>query len=195
MASGNIHLAIFASGGGSNARALTNYFKQHEKIKISLFLTNNKESGVISLGAEHHIPSERIPASGFKNPEVILPVLRQHSIDYIILAGFLLHIPDFLIRAYPDKILNIHPSLLPKFGGKGMYGHHVHEAVWRAGEKTTGCTIHLVNENYDEGRILCQFETSVENGMEPSEIAREVLVLEHRHYGPAIEKYISDKEF
>lgn len=188
-----IHLAVFASGGGSNAKALVEYFRNHPDIHVSLFLSNNQHSGVFALGREKNIPAVWLPPADFKNPDVILPVLREHHADYIILAGFLLRVPEFLIRVYPEKIINIHPALLPKYGGKGMYGHHVHEAVSKAGEKKSGCTIHLVNEKYDEGRILFQAETTLSEDMQPEDIAAAVLRLEHQYYGTTIEKYILEK--
>lgn len=193
MKTSGIHLAVFASGGGSNARALTEYFRNHPDIKISLFLANKKDSGVFSLGQQNNIPAYYLPPADFKNPESLLLLLQKHAVDYIILAGFLLMIPEFLIQAFPDKIINIHPSLLPKYGGKGMYGKHVHEAVRDAGEKSSGCTIHLVNEKYDEGQIIFQAETSLSEDMTPEDIAAAVLRLEHRYYGPTIEKYILGK--
>ena len=193
MKTSEIHLAVFASGGGSNARALTEYFKNHPDIRISLFVANKKDSGIFSLGEQNNIPALWLPSATFKNPDILLPLLQKHQVDYIILAGFLLLIPAFLIQAFPDKIINIHPSLLPKFGGKGMYGKHVHEAVRNAGEKSSGCTIHLVNEKYDEGKIIFQAETPVSEDMTADDIAGAVLRLEHQNYGPTIEKYILGK--
>lgn len=188
-------LAVFASGGGSNAKALLEYFRNHTQISISLFVSNKKDSGVFTLGEKNNIPAIWISSTDFKNPEVLLPLLQLHSVDYIVLAGFLWLIPEFIIQKYPEKIINIHPSLLPKFGGKGMYGLHVHEAVRNAGEKISGCTIHLVNEKYDEGKIIFQVETPLTDDMTAGDIAREVLGLEHLYYGPAIEKYILSKNF
>lgn len=188
-------LAVFASGGGSNAKALLKYFRNHPQICISLFVSNKKDSGVFTLGEKNNVPTIWISSADFKKPEVLLPLLQSHSVDYVILAGFLWLLPEFLIKKFPGKIINIHPSLLPKFGGKGMYGMHVHEAVRNAGEKISGCTIHLVNEKYDEGRIIFQAETPLAEDMTPEDIAREVLRLEHLCYGPAIEKYVLSENY
>ena len=187
-----INIAIFASGGGSNAATITKYFLQHPHIRVAMFVTNNAASGVISLGNNHDIPTKVLTKKQLSEADVLLPLLQENQIDYIVLAGFLLKIPDFLIAQYQEKIFNIHPALLPKYGGKGMYGHHVHETVFNASERVTGMTVHLVNENYDEGRILFQAACLISKDMNPDQIAHEVLKLEHAHYARVIEKYITE---
>lgn len=189
-----INLAIFASGGGSNARALTTFFENHPNIRVSLFLTNNAQSGVFSLAEKYDIPVRLISGKTLEEPLFVRPLLKEFSIDYLILAGFLKKIPEYLIKTYPDKIINIHPSLLPKYGGKGMYGHFVHEAVKNSGDQISGCTIHLVNEEYDKGRILHQTEIPVTAEMSAEDIAASVLREEHLCFAPVIEMYIRNRE-
>jgi phosphoribosylglycinamide formyltransferase 1 len=189
-----IHLAVFASGGGSNAGVLTTFFEKHTNIRISLFVTNNPQSGVVALGKKYDIPVRVISGKTLEDPSVVHPLLKEFCIDYLILAGFLKKIPDYLIKTYPDKIINIHPSLLPKYGGKGMYGHFVHEAVKNSGDDRSGCTVHLVNEEYDKGRILHQTEIPVTAEMSAEDIAAAVLKEEHLCFAPVIEMYIRNRE-
>lgn len=194
MTKDKIKLAIFASGGGSNAKKIVEYFQNHASIATGVLLTNNPESGVISLGALYHIPAIYLPSADFRDSEKLQGILASYEVRFIVLAGFLKKIPDGLIQAFDNKIINIHPALLPKFGGKGMYGHHVHEAVKKAGESHSGCTMHLVNEEYDTGRILAQFATEIDANMTPDDIAAAVLKLEHQHYSKVIEDYILTNE-
>src|SRR5690606_23682648 len=151
-----VHVAIFASGGGSNAEAIIKYFAQNTRIDISLLISNNPNSGIFKLGIDHCINTELINRENYKDEFYFLDLLKDNKIDYIILAGFLWLIPEFLIQEFPNRIINIHPSLLPKYGGKGMYGMHVHQAVFDHNEKKSGMTIHLVNAQYDKGEILFQ---------------------------------------
>jgi phosphoribosylglycinamide formyltransferase-1 len=188
-----VRLVIFASGGGSNAHKLVQYFEHNEHIKIVAFITNKAESGVVRLGEVNQIPTLVVNRKQWNEPEFIMEKLHLVSADFIVLAGFLWLIPSFLITAFPEKIVNIHPSLLPKYGGKGMYGMHVHEAVKEAGETMSGCTIHLVNQEYDKGKILFQAIVPISDNMQASDIAKAVLVLEHQHYGPVIENYLKEK--
>ncbi len=183
-------LVIFASGGGSNAEAIINYFSGSDLAQVVLIVTNKKEAGVIQRADSHDIPSLVISKKALSNKEFLIPTLDQYKPDLIILAGFLLLIPTHLVEAYPDAILNIHPALLPKYGGKGMYGHHVHQAVFDNNEKTSGPTIHLVNAHYDEGQILFQAEVALEPMDTPDIIAQKVLALEHKHYPQVIEQYL-----
>lgn len=194
MTKDKIKLAIFASGGGSNAKKIVEYFQNHPLIETGVMLTNNPDSGVIKLGDTYHIPTIYLPSSDFRDSARLQTILAAHEIQYIILAGFLRKIPESLIQIYNHKIINIHPALLPKYGGKGMYGHHVHEAVKAAGDTISGCTIHLVNEAYDKGRILAQFSVDLEREMTPDDIAAAVLKLEHAHYSTVIEHYILANE-
>lgn len=187
------NIAIFASGGGSNARKIIEHFKQSDVAKVVLVVSNKAHAGVLGIAAEYGIPTQVIDRQGFYETEGVLEVLKDHAVDFIALAGFLWLVPVYLVRAYPGRIVNIHPALLPKFGGKGMYGHHVHEAVKAAGETETGMTIHLVNEHYDKGDILFQATCPVSPEDSPDDIARNVLVLEHRFFPEVIEKVIVGK--
>jgi len=183
-------LAILASGGGSNARALMEYFTGHPSIEISLVISNLQTAGVLQIAETYSIPAIYISNQAFADHSKLMEVLNNHEINFLVLAGFLKKIPETLLDSFPDKIVNIHPSLLPAYGGKGMYGHFVHEAVHRHKESSSGMTIHLVNAQYDEGRILFQAAIPLTADMTPADIAREVLVLEHRNYAPVLEDYL-----
>jgi len=185
-------LVILASGSGSNAEAILNYFKGHSEIEVALVMSNNPQAYVLERAKKFDIPFKVFDRAEFNRDETMMKWLNEEKITHIVLAGFLWLIPDFLIRAYPHKIINIHPALLPKFGGKGMYGIKVHEAVKLAGEKETGITIHVVNEKYDDGEILFQNTCAVEEADSPTEIARKVVLLEHAAYPKVIEKWILD---
>lgn len=183
------HIAIMASGGGSNAEVLSNYFSHHNTIEVSLIICNRKNAGVIDRARRLNIPLELISKDDLADKKVEV-LLNKYSIDYIVLAGFLLKIPESLVKLYPNKILNIHPALLPKYGGKGMYGNFVHEAVIKNKEVESGITVHLVNENYDEGSILFQATTYVNENDTPESLANKIHVLEHENYPRVVEKYI-----
>ncbi len=182
-----INLAILASGSGTNAENIANYFSSHQQIQVKEILSNRKEAGVHDRAEKLGIHSSTFSREEFRK-EIFLE--RLEEIDFIILAGFLWLIPKYLIEAFPNKIVNIHPALLPKFGGKGMYGMHVHEAVIAAGEKESGITIHLVNEKYDEGEIL--FQTKCEIGVNdtPESLAKKIHALEYEHFPFQIERLI-----
>lgn len=184
-------VAIFASGRGSNAESIINYLAESD-ISIDLIVTNRSKAGVLDLAEKHKIKTLLIKKDEFYDSESIIDQLESEKISHIILAGFLLKIPDYLIKAFPEKILNIHPALLPKYGGKGMYGHHVHQAVYDNKENESGITIHLVNENYDEGKIIFQASCAILNGDEPDDIARKVLELEHFHFPRVVENWIAE---
>ena len=147
-------IAIFASGSGSNAQKIAEYFSERTDVEVSLILTNNPEAGVIHRARKLHIPVVVFDRKTFYETERILSLLKNEGIDLIVLAGFMMLIPGFLVKGYRDKMVNIHPALLPKYGGKGMYGSFVHEAVVAAKEKESGITIHFVNEHYDEGNVI-----------------------------------------
>jgi len=183
-------LAILASGSGSNAEAILNYFRDHSEIEVALLMSNNPQAYVLERARKFDIPSKVFSRAEFNQKEAMMKWLNEEKITHIVLAGFLWLVPDFLIHAYPHKIINIHPALLPKFGGKGMYGIKVHEAVKLAQEKETGITIHVVNEKYDDGEILFQGKCAVEESDSPTEIARKVVLLEHAAYPKVIEKWI-----
>jgi phosphoribosylglycinamide formyltransferase-1 len=188
------YIAIFASGGGSNAACILKYFENHKDVRVSLVITNVENAGVIKHALEYNIPYEYVKKSKLTDEEGILTLLNRYKVDYIVLAGFLLLIPDYLVKAYPRKILNIHPSLLPKYGGKGMYGINVHTAVKNGKETESGMTIHLVNEKYDEGDIVFQAKCNIDIHDTVEEIASKVLRLEHKHYASMIETYIRQNE-
>jgi phosphoribosylglycinamide formyltransferase-1 len=183
-------IAVFASGNGSNAEEIIRYFKGHQSIEVALVVTNNATAGVLDRATRLQTPSQVFNKEQFRDTTEVLSRLKQSGITHVVLAGFLLLIPEFLIKAFPDKIINIHPALLPKFGGKGMYGLKVHEAVKLASEKETGITIHLVNEKYDDGRILFQGKCDVEESFTPQQIAQCVQQLEYEHYPRVIEDWI-----
>lgn len=186
------HIAIFASGGGSNARKIIEHFRNSETIAVRLVVSNKKDAGVLDIAHASGIETFVVNRADFAREDQLLPELRARNIDYIVLAGFLLLVPAYLVSAFPQRIFNIHPALLPKYGGKGMYGHFVHEAVKAAGETESGMTIHLVNEQYDKGDILFQARCTLLPEDTPEEIARKVLVLEHRYYAEVIEKTITE---
>jgi phosphoribosylglycinamide formyltransferase-1 len=183
-------IAIFASGGGSNAESIIKHFKSNEKISIDLVLSNKSLARVLSIAHANGIPSFVFSKKDFYESNIIIAELKSRNIDFVILAGFLLKVPSELISAYSSKILNIHPSLLPKYGGEGMYGHYVHEAVKTSDDQFSGMTIHLVNEEYDKGKVLFQASTRLEKQDNSLDIAQKVLLLEHYHYPKVIEKFI-----
>jgi len=183
-------ITIFASGSGTNAAALITYFKHHESISINAVFTNKENAGVVEIGKSNQIPVFFYPNEAFEKGDELMRKLNEIKTDYIVLAGFLRKIPKNIVRAFSDKIINIHPSLLPKHGGKNMYGMRVHEVVQQSGDKETGITIHLVNEEYDKGQILAQFSCPVTPEMNAEQIARAVQELEHEYYKSTIEKFI-----
>ncbi|WP_370088443.1 phosphoribosylglycinamide formyltransferase [Ekhidna sp.] len=182
-----VNLAILASGSGSNAENITKYFDTHPNIQVKEILSNKPDAFVHERARKLDIPSSTFTRDQFRDSSFIK---RLEDIDYIILAGFLWLIPQFLVKSFPNRIINIHPSLLPKFGGKGMYGDHVHKAVIEAGEKESGITIHLVNEEYDKGKILFQAKCEVEPSDTPDSLASKIHSLEYTHFPKTIESYI-----
>lgn len=183
-------IAILASGEGTNAERIIRYFTGHPTVNVAVIITNKAEAGVIRRAKNLQIPVEFLPASAFREGKVT-EVLRQYETDFVVLAGFLLRIPDDMLEAYPNRIVNIHPSLLPKFGGKGMYGSRVHEAVLTSGEKESGITIHYINEHYDEGTIILQAQCPVIEGDTPDSLASRVHQLEYEHYPKVIEQLLT----
>lgn len=186
-------LAIFASGGGSNAEAIIQYFSGSDLAEVALIISNKEEAYVLQRAAKHNIPAQLISKKELRDKNTLLPLLKEHRVDMIILAGFLLLIPEYLVTAYPNSILNIHPALLPAYGGKGMYGNHVHQAVFDNNEKASGMTIHYVDSRYDEGKIIFQAQAELKATDTPDLIAKKVLVLEHEHYPKVIEKLLEGK--
>jgi phosphoribosylglycinamide formyltransferase-1 len=183
------NLVLFASGGGSNALKIIEYFQDHNTIHVAAIITNNAEAGIVSKAYEKKVPVEVVSKKELNEAEAFLPLLEKYDATYLILAGFLLLMPKYLIQYYKDRIINIHPSLLPKYGGKGMYGIHVHKAVVAAKEEKSGLTIHLVNEEYDKGKILFQKEVVVGEST-AEELAAKILVEEHKCFSTVIEDYI-----
>lgn len=187
-----IHLAIFASGAGSNAQKIINYFNPANKVaKVVLIVCNNAKTGVLKIAEKENIPSIIIERNKFYE-DGLLPELKNYNIDFIVLAGFMWKVPAQLIQAYPNKIINIHPALLPKYGGKNMYGNFVHEAVLKAGEKESGITIHYVDEIYDNGKIIFQAKCKVDENETAESLAKKIHALEHSHYPMIIEKILQD---
>lgn len=183
-------IAVFASGAGSNAEKIILYFKNHPSIKVKLVVCNKPGAGVIRIAQNQGIPVLLIERDPFFRGDSYLPYLKEQGINFIVLAGFLWKIPDALVAAYPKKILNIHPALLPDYGGKGMYGIRVHEAVIAAGVKESGISIHLVDEHFDEGEIIFQAKCTIGENETPQSLAEKVHKLEHRHYPEVVEKWI-----
>ena len=169
-----IRIAIFASGRGSNARNIINYFENNPSISVDLIVSNKQTAPVLDIGKQFDINTLVINRVDFYNSTELLKVFQKQKIDLVVLAGFLWLIPAYLVKAYNNRIINIHPALLPKYGGKGMYGMNVHKAVHAAKEKETGITIHYVNEKYDEGNIIFQTRCSLEPTDTPESIAQKI---------------------
>ena len=184
------NIAIFASGSGTNAENIIRYFKDNEHYSVSLVVSNKEDAGVLARAKALEVPFAVLPKPSWSSGVEVQSLLQSHNIDFIVLAGFLLHIPDVLLHDYPNKIINIHPSLLPKYGGKGMYGDRVHQAVVAAGDKESGITIHYINEHYDEGGIIFQATCPVLPTDTPDEVAAKVHQLEYLHFPAVIESLL-----
>ena len=182
-------IALLASGSGSNAENIVQYFLNSERVKFPVVLSNKKDAYVHERAKKLNIPSFTIDKSGFESGEA-LSLLKKYEIDFVVLAGFLLKVPDNILNAYPNKVINIHPALLPKYGGKGMYGSHVHEAVVANNEVESGITIHYVNENYDEGQIIFQAKCPVLLTDSANDVAEKVHALEYKHFPEVIETFL-----
>jgi phosphoribosylglycinamide formyltransferase-1 len=182
-----IRIAIFASGNGSNAENITRYFLKNNNMKPVIFISNKKEAFIHERARNLGVPSCSFSKSEFDEGTPIVKKLREYQVDFVILAGFLLKISQPILDAFPDRIVNIHPALLPKFGGKGMYGGHVHRAVVEARERESGITIHYVNEHYDEGDIIFQASCPVLPSDTPDDVARKVQELEYEFFPRVIE--------
>lgn len=179
-------LIIFASGAGTNAKAIIEHFKKNRKAKVSLIVCNVAEAGVLDIAKKEEIPFLIVDKKTFRET-LLIEQLNDFTPSLIVLAGFLWKIPEAVIKAFPDKIINIHPALLPGYGGKGMFGHHVHNAVIAAGDKESGITIHYVNKHYDEGNVILQARCKVEKNDSPARLAARIHKLEHFYYPRAIE--------
>lgn len=184
-------IAIFASGSGSNAENIAYYFRDNDKIKVSLIISNKKDAFVHERAKSLNIPSRYLSPKEIKEESALMQVLKEFDIDFIVLAGFLLLIPEFLIREFPNRIVNIHPALLPKYGGKGMYGSNVHKAVLANNESETGITIHYVNKEYDEGEIIFQSSFKIAENESFESLEKKIHEEEYKHFPSVIEKTIN----
>lgn len=185
------NIAIFASGTGTNARQIIEYFRHHPSIKISLVVCNKAGAGVLNIAENENIESLLLDKEKFFRGNAYVDEIRNKGINFILLAGFLWKLPAALIRAFPGKIINIHPALLPKYGGKGMYGMFVHAAVLDAGETESGITIHYVDELYDHGETIFQARCAIDATDGPASLAAKVHQLEHYHYPRVVEKLLT----
>lgn len=188
---GKKRIAIFASGAGSNAARIMDHFADNDSIDVVLVLSNKATAGVLDEARSRGVDAVVFDRTQFNSGQV-LEMLREKAADLVVLAGFLWKVPEDLVKAFPNAMVNIHPALLPKFGGKGMYGHHVHEAVYAAREKESGITIHFVNEKYDDGAILFQASFPIEKKDDAAAIESMVRALEMRHFAPVIEDLLTD---
>ena len=188
-----MNIAIFVSGSGTNCENLIRHFADSENVKVSLVVSNKPDAYALVRAERLGVPTAITPKAELNNPDVMMPLLQKYDIGFIVLAGFLPLVPNFLIEAYPDKIVNLHPALLPKFGGRGMYGMHVHEAVKAAGEKETGMTVHYVDSRIDGGRIIAQFSVPLEGDESAEEISAKEHVLEMRHFPEVIENLLKQQ--
>ncbi len=184
-----IRLAVFVSGGGTNLENIINYFSADEQVEVSMVVSNKADAYALQRAKNHDIPNAVISRKQFAEDEATV-MAAVKDCDFIILAGFLVKVPDYLIDAYPKRIINIHPALLPKYGGKGMYGHHIHEAVKAAGEKETGITIHFVNNELDAGEHIAQFKVTLSDEDTADTIAAKIHELEQAHFPKVIESVI-----
>lgn len=184
-----IRLAVFVSGGGTNLENIINYFSADEQVEVSMVVSNKADAYALQRAKNHGIPNAVISRKQFAEDEATV-MAAVKDCDFIILAGFLVKVPDYLIDAYPKRIINIHPALLPKYGGKGMYGHHIHEAVKAAGEKETGITIHFVNNELDAGEHIAQFKVALSDEDTADTIATKIHELEQAHFPKVIESVI-----
>lgn len=185
------NIAIFASGSGSNAENIADYFKGSNDVSISLIVCNKADAFVLERAKKLGIPSNVVTGAEMKDQELVMNLLKEYSIDFIVLAGYLLRIPAYLVDAYPNAIVNIHPALIPLHCGKGMYGDRVHEDVIACGDKESGITIHYVNEQYDSGDIIFQAKCPVEPGDDAHAVATKVHALEYAHFPHVIAETIA----
>ncbi len=187
-------VAVFASGNGTNAERLFEYFQNHSSIKIELLFCNNPTAAVIIRAEKWSIPVILFDREELRNKQIVQSALKEKGINWIALAGFLWLLPSDIVSAYPNRIVNLHPSLLPKYGGKGMYGEHVHNAVIQSGDQQSGITIHVVNEGYDKGKIIFQAQCEVCENENSESLAVKIHDLEYKYFPPTLEKAILGKE-
>lgn len=188
-----VNIAIFVSGSGSNCENIIRYFQTNEQVNTALVVSNRSDAYALTRAEKLNVPSVVLPKADFNNEEKVLKLMSDHRIDFIVLAGFLLMIPDWLIAAYRHRMINLHPALLPKFGGIGMYGHHVHEAVRKANETETGMTVHWVSNVCDGGEIIAQFRTPITADDTPDDIAEKEHILEMEHFPQVIEAVLKQE--
>lgn len=186
------HIAIFASGSGTNAENIIAYFKDREYARVQVVLTNHAQAGVIARAHRYHVPCEIFTGEDLAQPGKILSLLQKHKTDFVVLAGFLKLMPADVVKHYEGHIINIHPALLPAFGGKGMYGERVHKAVIASGATESGITIHYVNEKFDEGKIIFQDRVPVSKDDTPETLADKIHQLEYRHYPAVIDRLLQN---
>lgn len=183
-------IAIFASGSGSNAENIAQHFQSNAEVEISLILSNKKNAFVLERAKKLNIPSQTFTRADFYESHTIIDTLKSKNIDLIVLAGFLWLVPDSLVKAFPNAIMNIHPALLPNYGGKGMYGMNVHNAVIDNKEKESGITIHLVNEKYDDGETILQAKCWIDENDNAEDLAQKIHELEYEYFPRAVETYL-----
>ncbi|MFI5221126.1 MAG: phosphoribosylglycinamide formyltransferase [Bacteroidia bacterium] len=187
------NIILFASGNGTNAENICRYFKNDPEIKVAALFCNNPDAKVIERMKPFGIPVHLFTKKELNDEKIFLPLIQKYEPSLIVLAGFLLLVPSYLIKLFPKKIINIHPALLPKFGGKGMHGHHVHEAVLAAGEHVHGITIHVVNEKYDEGKILFQEFFLIEKNDNLESVSKKISELELNYFPEVIKNYLMEE--
>ncbi len=192
MSSIKRRVAIFVSGTGTNCENIIRFFADSEEVDIVLVLSNKPDAPALGKAERLGVPTIVVPKAQFNTPQITMGILQEHQVDFIVLAGFLLMIPEFLIDAFPHRIINLHPSLLPKFGGKGMYGHHVHESVKAAGETETGMTVHYVSKECDGGEIIAQYKTAISPEDTPEDIAAKENTLELKYYPIVIKQVLQN---
>lgn len=187
-----MNIAIFVSGGGTNCENLIKYFAGSERVNCALVVSNKFDAYALVRAERLGVPTAVTPKAELNNPDVMLPLMKKYGIDFIVLAGFLPLVPIFLIDAYPHRIINIHPALLPKYGGKGMWGHHVHEAVKEAGETETGMTVHWVTPICDSGEIIAQYKVALSPEDTVEDIAEKEHILEMKYYPKVVEEILNN---
>lgn len=188
------NIAVFASGEGTNAENIIRYFSQKKTANIAVVIYNRQNAGVKLRAERLGIPATYLKTNGFKDEKQLLPILENYQIDFIVLSGFLVLVPPFLIQRYPNHVVNIHPALIPKHCGKGMYGMKVHEDVVKDGDEESGITIHVIDEDYDHGNIIFQARCPISTSDSAEDVAQKVHKLEYRYYPEVIEKMILDSE-
>jgi phosphoribosylglycinamide formyltransferase-1 len=189
-----VNLAIFVSGSGTNCENIIKYFAGSERVRCALVVSNKADAYALVRAERLGVPTAVVGKPQLNDADFLMPLMRRYAVDFIVLAGFLPLVPNFLIDAYPRRIINIHPALLPKYGGRGMWGHHVHEAVKAAGETETGMTVHYVTPVCDSGDIIVQYRVALSPDDTPDDIAAKEHVLEMEHFPKVIEELL-EKEF